>query len=130
VEIRLGGADLFDDMHAVLGSSATFRRIFGPELLGDPGVCVAVGYLDGEPVSAATAIRSASTLGIYAVATIERARRRGIGRAVTWAAIEAGRSTWGSRIAVLQSSEMGLPVYASMGFVEVARYIAYERPAP
>ncbi len=130
IEIRTGGDDLFDDMHAVLGSSATFRRIFGLEFLGDPAVRVVVGYLEGEPVSAATAIRSGSTLGIYAVATIERARRRGIGRAVTSVAIEAGRSAWDCTIAVLQSSEMGVPVYTSMGFVEVARYVSYERPTP
>jgi GNAT superfamily N-acetyltransferase len=126
--IRVGGAELFDDLHAAIESGAVFQRIFGRGLLDDPRVRVAIGYLDDEPVSGATVIRSGATLGIYAVATKERARRRGIGRAVTWAAIDAGRTAWRSKIAILQSSELGVPVYRSMGFEEIARYLEYERP--
>jgi predicted GNAT family N-acyltransferase len=59
---------------------------------------------------------------------VERARRRGIGRAVTWAAIDAGRTAWDSEIAILQSSEMGAAVYRSMGFEEISRYIWLDRP--
>ena len=130
VAIRVGGADLFDDWHAATESGQTFRRIFGPAFMDDPAARFAVGYLDGLPVSAAAAIRSGSTVGIYSVATQERARRRGIGRAVTWAAIEAGAAAWSGTIAVLQSSELGLTVYRSMGFEEIATYTAYQRPAP
>jgi GNAT superfamily N-acetyltransferase len=128
VAIRIGGAELLDDWHAAIESSDLFRDLFGPALIADPRVRLAVGYLAGEPVSAAAAVRSGRTLGVYAVATVERARRRGIGRAVTWAAIEAGATAWRSTIAVLQSSEMGVPVYRSMGFEEVARYVEYDRP--
>jgi ribosomal protein S18 acetylase RimI-like enzyme len=128
VLIRTGGAELLDDWHAAIESSEVFRGLFGPTLVADPRVRLAVGYLAGEPVSAAAAVRSGRTLGVYAVATVERARRRGIGRAVTWAAIEAGANAWGSTIAVLQSSEMGVPVYRSMGFEEVARYVEFDRP--
>lgn len=128
IEIRIGGADLLEDWHAAIESSDVFRRLFGPALIADPRVRLAVGYLAGEPVSAAAAIRSGRTLGVYAVGTVERARRRGIGRAVTWAAIEAGATAWGSTMAVLQSSEMGVTVYRSMGFEEVARYTEYDRP--
>jgi ribosomal protein S18 acetylase RimI-like enzyme len=126
--IRIGGAELLDDWHAAIESSEVFRGLFGPTLVADPRVRLAVGYLAGEPVSAAAAVHSGRTLGVYAVATVERARRRGIGRAVTWAAIEAGANAWESTIAVLQSSEMGVPVYRSMGFEEVARYVEFDRP--
>ncbi|MEO8461761.1 MAG: GNAT family N-acetyltransferase [Chloroflexota bacterium] len=129
VEIRTGQAELFDDWHAALATSDAVRPVLGPGLLGDPDVRVSVGYLDGAPVSCAAAIRSDSCVGIYAVGTLEHARRRGIGRAVTWAAIEAGASAWGSSIAILQSSEMGVPVYRSMGFQEITRYVEYARPA-
>ena len=128
IEIRTGRAELFDDFHTALESDDVIRRVFGPTLIADPDVRLAVAYLDGEPVSCGAAIRSASTVGLYAVATIERARRRGIGRAVSWAAIEAGREAWGGTIAVLQSSDVGLPVYRSMGFEEVAGYYLYARP--
>ena len=79
--------------------------------MADDRILAAVGYDDGEPVSCAAAIRSGSTVGIYAVGTIERARRRGYGRAVTSAAIDAGRSAWAGTVAVLQSSELGLRVF-------------------
>ena len=128
IVITTGGSELFDDWHAALESRQTFRRVFGPALVADPSVRLAVGYLAGEPVSGAAAIRTERTIGIYAVGTVEAARRRGIGRAVTWAAIDAGRAAWGSEIAILQSSEMGVPVYRSMGFEEVSSYIGFERP--
>lgn len=126
--VTIGGADLFDDLHAALGSGETFRRVFGPALVADPSVRLAVGYLAGEPVSGAAAVRTDQTIGVYAVGTVKEARRRGIGRAVTWAAIDAGRAAWGGSIAILQSSEMGVPVYLSMGFEEVSRYVGFERP--
>ena len=128
VAIRTGRTELFDDFHAAIESGEIFRRVFGFQLVADPRVRLAVGYLDGAPVSGAAALAAEATIGIYAVGTVERARRRGIGRAVTWAAIDAGRAAWGSEIAVLQSSEMGAPVYRSMGFEEISRYISFERP--
>jgi len=128
IVITIGGAELFDDWHAALGSGETFRRVFGPAMVADPSVRLAVGYLGGEPVSGAAAIRTERTIGVYAVGTVKGARRRGIGRAVTWAAIDAGRAAWGGSIAILQSSEMGVSVYQSMGFEEVSRYIGFERP--
>jgi GNAT superfamily N-acetyltransferase len=128
IVVTIGGAELFDDLHAALGSGETFRRVFGPALVADPSVRLAVGYFAGEPVSGAAAVRTEQTIGVYAVGTVKGARRRGIGRAVTWAAIDAGRAAWGGSIAILQSSEMGIPVYRSMGFEEVSRYVGFERP--
>ena len=52
------------------------------------------------------------------------ARRRGVGSAVTWAAIEAGRA-WGYDTIVLQSSVMGLSMYSAMGFRTVAPYVVF-----
>lgn len=128
IALRTGAGDLFDDYHAALESSAGFRDVFSRALLDDPDVRVAVAYLDGTPVAGATVIRSGATLGIYAVWTQERARRRGIGRAVTWAAISAGAATWPVTLAGLQATDMGEPVYASMGFRTVTRYVAFVPP--
>jgi GNAT superfamily N-acetyltransferase len=128
IEIRTGGAELFDDFHAALESGDVIRRVFGQAVIEDPAVRLAVAYLDGEPVSCGAAIRSGSTVGVYAVATIERSRRRGIGAAVSWATIDAGRTVWDGTIAVLQSSEIGLSVYRAMGFEQVAGYYLYARP--
>jgi len=97
-------------------------------MMADDRVLAVVAYVAGEPVSCAAAIRSGSTVGIYAVATVELARRRGYGRATTWAAIDAGRNAWHGTTAILQSSEAGVPVYRSLGFVTVGRYVEYARP--
>jgi GNAT superfamily N-acetyltransferase len=129
VRIRVGGPELGDAWHQALESGERFRRTFGPALLADPAVRIAVADLDGTPVAAAAAIRSAATLGIYAVGTVEPARRRGFGRAVTWAAIESGAAAWGSTVAILQSSEMGVPLYRSMGFADIGTITLFMRPS-
>ena len=128
VTLRAGGAELGDDFHAALESGDLFRRLFGPGFLADPGVRIATAYLEGEPVAGAAVMRSGAVVGVYAVWTQERARRRGIGRAVTWAAIDAGRQAWNGSIAILQSSEMGVPVYRSMGFEQVSHYVEFVPP--
>jgi predicted acetyltransferase len=61
------------------------------------------------------------------VATPPEHRRRGYGAAVTWAAIEEGRRQ-GCDHAALQASELGAPIYRSMGFVDVGQYVQLEGP--
>ena len=56
VAIRTGGTELFDDFHAAIESGEIFRRVFGFRLVADPRVRLAVGYLDGAPVSGAAAL--------------------------------------------------------------------------
>ena len=117
-----------DDWLAVFGNSALFRRLIPLEALSNPNLLFAVGHDAEGPVCCAIAARSASALGIYAVGTQERARRRGYGTAITWAAIAAGRDAWGMTTAVLQSSEMGLGVYERMGFETVTGYVEFNTP--
>lgn len=96
----------------------------------DPEVRLVVGSLDDVPVTTALVFHSGRALGIYAVGTVESARRRGYGAAITWAAIDAGRAAWGALPAILQSSGMGLPVYLKMGFREICRYAIWYPPKP
>jgi GNAT superfamily N-acetyltransferase len=102
-------------------------RVYPSSFVADADVRAFVGRLNGRPVASSLAIRSPTTSGIYAVGTLPAARRRGVGAAVTWAAIDAGRS-WGCQSIVLQASEMGLPLYEKMGFRTVVRYITFNRP--
>jgi ribosomal protein S18 acetylase RimI-like enzyme len=128
VQIRIGGAEVQAAFLSAVPTALHFARALGPGFASDGDVRLAVGYVDRTPVARAAAIRDGSTIGIYVVGTDDRFRRQGIGRAVTWAAIEAGVEAWGGTFAVLQSSEMGVPLYASMGFEVIGRYSEHERP--
>ena len=126
--VRTGGTELIEDWHAAFEADERLRAILNADLVSDPDVRIAVLDVDGDPVAGAMAFRWDESVGIYTVATVERARRRGFGRAVTWAAIDAGRTAWGSRIAILQSSPMGRSVYAAMGFEAIGSLGIWRRP--
>ena len=100
------------------------RRLMSPDFLHDPEVRLFTGFLEGRPAGVAVAMRTGATSGIVGVGTLRSARRRGVGAAVTWAAVEAGRS-WGAEAVVLQLTEMGLPLYLSMGFRPVVGYALF-----
>jgi GNAT superfamily N-acetyltransferase len=70
---------------------------------------------DGEPVATGTLIAAAGVAGLYNVGTVPDARRTGLGRLVSIAAMAAGRED-GFQLGVLQSSPLGEPVYRAMGF--------------
>ena len=83
-----------------------------------------IALLDGAPVAAAGLFVAAGVAGIYNVATVPEARGRGIGRAITAAALVEAVAR-GQRTAVLGASEMGYPVYRRLGFRDVSRLRSY-----
>jgi len=104
------------------------RRLISPSFAADPEVQLFVGRLDGRPVGTSIAIRSGGVSGVYNVGTRPQARRRGVGTALTWAAVAAGRA-WGCDVVVLQSSPMGLSMYSETGFRTVAPYTIFTKRA-
>ncbi len=104
------------------------EALFSRSILRDAEVEAFVGRLDGRPVGYSLAIRSAGASGVYNVGTLPAARRRGVGTALTWAAVAAGRAA-GFDCAVLQSSEMAVSMYEAMGFRTVAPYVVFRQPA-
>jgi ribosomal protein S18 acetylase RimI-like enzyme len=86
-----------------------------------------LGYLHGEPVATASLVTAGGAAGIYNVTTVEAARGRGIGAAMTVAAARHGASR-GFTLATLQASTMGRPVYERIGFEFVCDLVPYRLP--
>jgi GNAT superfamily N-acetyltransferase len=80
--------------------------------------------VDGEMVAAALAYDFGDDCGIYNVGTVEKARRRGLGTALTTAQVYAARAR-GCRTASLQSTPMAERVYATVGFRDLGRILEY-----
>jgi GNAT superfamily N-acetyltransferase len=129
LSIRILRPDEIDHWYEATG--AIVRSLIPSSLALGDNVWFAAGFVDERPVAHALSLAAEGAVGIYAVGTIETARRRGYGAAVTWAAIDAGRRGTGLDLAILQSSEMGAGVYRGMGFRDLGRYILFRpRPAP
>jgi GNAT superfamily N-acetyltransferase len=74
-----------------------------------------VAFLDGEPVGSAGLNRVGAIPGLYNVATVPGARRRGVATAVTLAALGDAKAG-GAATAVLGTTEMGRGIYERLGF--------------
>jgi GNAT superfamily N-acetyltransferase len=98
-----------------------------PDLLDRLECVVYVGYADGAPVASGLGWRSGRTIGVYSITTIESARRRGYGAAMT-ARVMADGAAAGCDVAALQASDMGRPIYERLGFRTVVSYNAYVEP--
>jgi GNAT superfamily N-acetyltransferase len=79
---------------------------------------------DGEMVAASLAYDFGDDCGIYNVGTVEKARRRGLGTALTAAQAYDARDR-GCRTASLQSTEIAERVYATVGFRDLGRILEY-----
>lgn len=88
-----------------------------------------IAYLDGSPVSIAMTIVSHGVAGVYWVGSLEAARGKGLGRAVTAAATNVGFEM-GAEVASLQASVMGKPIYLAMGYETAYDYKLLMSPAP
>jgi ribosomal protein S18 acetylase RimI-like enzyme len=93
-----------------------------------PHIAAFVAYIDDAPVSCAMTLASHGVAGVFYVATVEHARRRGLGDALTRMAARAGFAL-GARAAWLGASEMGAGLYRRIGFSDLgASIVEYESP--
>jgi GNAT superfamily N-acetyltransferase len=129
LSIVVAGSGTIDD--AVLCVAEAFeadpddvRGELGSNLLTVPSFTVFIGYLSGEPVATSLLATTPGVglAGIYSVATRPPFRGRGLGTALTAAALSAARAQ-GYEIAVLEPSPMGAPVYRRMGFEPFGTYL-------
>lgn len=119
-------AGAFVDFSVGLGSRrAVVERIFTHSFAADPDVRLFTACLGAAPAGTALAIRTGPVSGVYNVGVAEACRRRGVGTALTWATVDAGRA-WGCDPIVLQSSTTAYSTYEAIGFRTVVRYLMFE----
>ena len=106
-----------------------WRRDIPPRLAHEPVPLRWIGRMDGRVVATSRIAVGAGVAGLYAISTLAAYRSRGIGRAMTIAALRAAASI-GLRIGVLQASELGYGVYRRLGFRELFQYEVYIHPGP
>ena len=117
-EIELGPPDWFE-----------YLRILGvpPGLLSGAdhdAFRVLVARLGRENVATAMAFDFGDDCGIYNVTTLQPARRRGLGTALTAIHVHDALAR-GCLTATLQSTEMAERVYAAVGFRDLGRILEY-----
>jgi len=93
-------------------------KVFSFMLLNDtPSASAFLAYYDGNPVASSLIYYEEGVAGIYNVTTVEEARGKGIGTAITLVPLNEAKKL-GYEIAILHSSEMALNMYKQMGFKE------------
>lgn len=85
------------------------------------------GVIGGRTVGTCTLSLGTDVGALYCIATDPEHRRRGIATALTREALRITRDT-GRRIATLQASTAGEPVYRNIGFETVGGYDLYKLP--
>ena len=106
-----------------------YLRIFGlpARLLGGADHSVfhlLLARIEDESVATAMAFDHEGDCGIYNVATLEHARRRGLGTALTAVHLYDAAAR-GCRTASVQSTEMAERVYAAAGFRDLGLILEY-----
>jgi ribosomal protein S18 acetylase RimI-like enzyme len=117
-EIALAPGDLFEHLH-LAGMPAGFLSGADPMAFH-----VLVAHQVGENVATALAHDFDDDCGVYNVGTLERARRRGLGTALTALVVHDARAR-GCRTASLQSTPTAERVYAAVGFRDLGRILEY-----
>jgi GNAT superfamily N-acetyltransferase len=110
VDVATAGFGMDREVLEGLAASTLFDRGFGAGLIAE---------LDGVPACTGVSVAAGDWVGVFIVATIDAFRRRGLGAALTAKLVTDAVERNGVSRALLQSSEMGKPVYESLGFVSV-----------
>jgi predicted GNAT family acetyltransferase len=108
-----------------MDSVQTFRL---ERFLDNDDVKMFIGRVNGKAVTTATSIVIGETAGIFQVGTFEQHRGKGFGEVMTAQSVRAAEEA-GARIAFLQASNAGFPIYKRMGFQTVTSHTMFERPS-
>lgn len=84
--------------------------------------------LDGRVIGSTVVITAHGVAGVFLVHVAEDYRRRGVGTAMTAAALRLGQQK-GMRFAALVASPAGVPLYRRFGFTALCEYQLFTFPA-
>jgi ribosomal protein S18 acetylase RimI-like enzyme len=119
---RAGIREYVETYAGPLGISGDLGVVVDRELdFAYPDVVRLAGIVDGRTVGTCTLSLGTEVAALYCIATDPGFRRRGIATALTREALRITRES-GRRVATLQASSEGEPVYQRIGFETVARY--------
>jgi GNAT superfamily N-acetyltransferase len=125
---RPGIADYVDAYCAAFGFPGELRaRLISAEcsLRTDLGTLIRlVGRVDGRVVGTSAVVLSHGLAGLYWIGTVPEHRGRGIGAALSVAAMRVA-ADHGAAVGTLQASSLGEPVYGRLGFAAVGEIIMY-----
>ncbi|MFG3640887.1 GNAT family N-acetyltransferase [Micromonospora sp. NPDC047762] len=126
---RVGAAESDRYTDALTRSFEAPDGLFGPLMGGAVLDTDAItGYLaeeSGSPVGTGLGIRTSGVIGVFNIAVVPSARGRGLGRALTEAAVRDGVAA-GADAAYLHASPMGRPLYEAMGFALVETWTVFQ----
>ena len=131
---RLESEEGIEDFVAVLDACndspdptvRTFFKSAAPVILeSECPMRLFVGYVNGRPVATSELFMGGDVAGIHMVATHPLFRRRGLGWALTWWALDEARRL-GLETATLQASPQGEAVYRRLGFRAACHFIEYQ----
>jgi Acetyltransferase (GNAT) family. len=112
------GAEAFD------GDLESSERFYAKGAFGVSGAISFVAWQGDDPVGSAAGYLNEGAVGVFGVGVVPRARRRGLGAALTVAAV---RAFDGADIAWLHPSEMAWPMYQALGFRRVSDWQVWAR---
>jgi GNAT superfamily N-acetyltransferase len=130
--VRLRRVTTPEELSAVVGievrvfgtEPAVAERFVGPSMLTEEALRAYVATIESEAVGMAVTSRHEGAVGVFGVATVPEARRRGIASAMTAFAIHDAPD---ADFAWLQPTTMGRPLYTGMGFTDVASWEVWVR---
>jgi GNAT superfamily N-acetyltransferase len=102
------------------------ERVFAPGLVGVEGTRAFLAWRGTEPVGGAVAQEGAGATGVFGVGVVPQARGRGIGAALTVAAVRA----FPADLAWLVPSDLARPMYERLGFRDLETWEVWVRRSP
>ncbi|MBC5823675.1 MAG: GNAT family N-acetyltransferase [Candidatus Eremiobacteraeota bacterium] len=108
------------------GAVEFFNKTAATAIAKRRSVTYYLAWFEGKPVGTAELYVDNALAGVYSVATVEEARRRGVATALTVTALTDAFDK-GRCLATLQASESGQGLYARLGFRSRCRFSFFKQ---